>query len=618
MDALTKHMKKDMHETQQIPALEASSHSVTMADLLSKATEKHAANTAMLHKVGDEWKEISYPELAEIANAITKGLIANGITLGDKVSILGNTRPEWSFCDFGALQAGACVAPIYQTNSPEECEYVLNHSEARLVFVENGEQLEKIKAIRDKLTHLETVVIMDPDVDDLGEAITLEQLKQQGATIEDAAVAERIASVKPDDFCTIIYTSGTTGPPKGCMITHENYRHTTHMGESTIAGEPQEILYLFLPLAHSFALLVQFVSIDVGATIAYWSGDPQKIIADVGEVKPHVFPSVPRIFEKIYTLANTVKASKPPEEQAFFDKAVEIGLKVRLLQEAGEPVPAELQQVFDAADGPVYSMVRNLFGGRLKRAVTGAAPIAKEILEFFYACGVPVFEGYGMTETSTLATANNAVFGFKFGTVGKPVPGVACRIAEDGELLVRGGNVFQGYYKDAGATAETIDADGWLHTGDIGQIDDDGFVSITGRKKDIIITAGGKNLTPANFENAMKQNRWVSQAVMFGDRKPYPVALITLDPEELPALGAELGIEADNVAMAEDPKVRELVQAVIDKVNEKFARVEQVKKFRILDHDLTQPTGELTPTLKVKRNVVYEKYGEIFESMYAE
>lgn len=620
MDVLTEQilMGKEQFETQEIPALEASTNSSTMADLLTLAAKQHADNVALKYKKDDVWQELKYSELGEIVKSITKGLIAGGISLGDKVSILANTRPEWTYCDFGALCAGACVAPIYQTNSPEECEYVLNHSEARIVFVENGEQLAKVEKVRGQLAHLERIVVMEADVDDLGDAITLDQLIAEGAGVEDSAFNERVAAVKPTDLCTIIYTSGTTGPPKGCMITHENYRNTTHMGETTIIGDPEEVIYLFLPLAHSFALLVQFVSIDVGGTIAYWERDGQKIVQNLTEVKPHAFPSVPRIFEKIYTLANTVKASKSPEEQEMFDKAIEVGLKVRLMQSEGQEVPAELMQAFEASDGPVYSMVRNLFGGNLKRAVTGAAPIAQEILEFFFACGVPVLEGYGMTETATLATANNTVFGFRFGSVGKPVPGVSCKIAEDGELLIKGGNVFQGYFKDPASTAETIDGDQWLHTGDIGEIDADGFVYITGRKKDIIITAGGKNLTPANFENAMKQNRWVSQAVMFADRKPYPVALVTLDVEELPALAAQVGIEtADNATMAEDPKVRDVIQDVIDGVNVKFAPVEQVKKFRILDHDLTQETGELTPTMKVKRNVVYEKYADVFESMYA-
>ncbi|MBI5310296.1 MAG: long-chain fatty acid--CoA ligase [Actinobacteria bacterium] len=607
----------DLYASPAAPVVDQSTNSTTVADMLTLATAKYAEGIAQRVKEGEEWREISYSELGEIVKAIGKGLMANGVSLGDKVAILANTRAEWTHADFAALCAGACVAPIYQTNSPVECEYVLEHSEAKVLFLENGEQLDKIKQVRGNLTHLELVVIMDPDVDDLGEAITLTELKQQGEAIPDAEFEDRVASVQPGDLCTIIYTSGTTGPPKGCMITHENYLNTTHMAEAAGVLEPGETSFLFLPLAHSFALLVQFTSVDIGGTIIYWERDAAKIVPNLMETKPANFPSVPRIFEKLYVLANTVKASKTPEEQAMFDKAVEVGLKVRLMQNAGEEVPAELMAAFEAAQEPVYSLVQNLFGGNVKRAVTGAAPIAREILEFFYACGVPVYEGYGMTETATLSTANTRNE-FRFGSVGKPVPGVTCRIAEDGELLIKGANIFQGYYKNSNETAETLDPDGWLHTGDIAEIDEDGFVYITGRKKDIIITAGGKNLTPANFENAMKQNRWVSQAVMFADRKPYPVALITLDPDELPALGDQLGIEPDNAAMAEDPKVRELIQGVITEVNSQFAPVEQVKKFRILDHDLTQPTGELTPTLKVKRSVVYDKYADVFESMYAE
>ena len=618
MDVLTElfEMAIEQSESQQIPAMEASTNSSTMADLFTLAAAKHADNVALKHKVGEDWHEVTYAELLPIVREISKALIASGITLGDKVAILCNTRPEWTYCDFGALCAGATVAPVYQTNSPDEVEYVLNHSEAKLVFVEDGEQLDKIKRVRENLKFLEMVVIIDPDTEDLGEAVSLEEFKTQGAAISDDEFEQRVAAVQPDDLCTIVYTSGTTGPPKGCMITHANYRATATMGESTLIGDPQELIYLFLPLAHVFARLVQFVAVDVGATIAYWQKDPQLIIADVIGLQPDSLPSVPRIFEKLYTLANTAADAKSPEEKAMFKKAIEVGAKVRELQAQGQPVPEDMQKIFDAADEPVYQMVRNLFGGKMKRAVTGAAPIAAEILEFFFACGVPVFEGYGMTETSTLATSNNAITGYRIGSVGKPVPGCTVRIAEDGEIMVKGPNIFQGYYKDDQATAETIDRDGWLHTGDLGMIDDDGFVFITGRKKDIIITAGGKNLTPANFENAMKQNRWVSQAVMYGDRRPYPVALLTLDPEELPALAAELGIENDDHIYS-NPKVTDLIQAVVDEVNTKFAQVEQVKKFRILNHDLTIETGELTPSLKVKRNIVHEKYEDIYDAMYS-
>lgn len=606
------------YTSEPIPPSEYSTSSDTIASLLTIAAEKHAGNIAIKHYEAEAWREVTYAELGQIVKAIAKGMIAAGIAHGEKVAILSGTRAEWTYTDFGALCAGAVVAPIYQTNSPEECEYVLNHSEAKLLVLENGEQLAKIAKIRANLQHLEKIVIIDPDTDDLGEAVSLEEFKALGATVAEATYEERLASIKPSDLCTIVYTSGTTGPPKGCVITHENFRNTTTMAAAIVAGNDSdgtETSFMFLPLAHVFARLLQFTVSDFGGTIAFWRGDPQLIVPDIMEIKPEILPSVPRIFEKLYALAQSVSASKTPEEQAFAAKAIEVGFQVRTLQAAGEPVPAELQEIFDAADEPIYSMVRNLFGGRVRRAITGAAPISKDILEFFFACGVPVYEGYGMTETSTLSTANNSISGIRFGSIGRPVPGVTIRIADDGEILVRGANIFQGYYKDPEETAKTVDPEGWLHTGDLGYIDGDGFVFINGRKKDIIITAGGKNLTPANFENAMKEHPWVSQAVMFGDRKPYPVALLTLDPEVVPAIADKLGIAAD-ATIGENEQVRENVQAFLDKVNEKFASVEQVKKFRILPHDLTIESGDLTPSMKVKRNVVYEQYADVFESMY--
>jgi long-chain acyl-CoA synthetase len=325
-------------------------------------------------------------------------------------------------------------------------------------------------------------------------------------------------------------------------------------------------------------------------------------------VKPTYFPSVPRIFEKIYTLATN---AAPDREQ--LDKAVELGVKVRQMEARGEDVPEELRKAFEAADEQLYQNVRNIFGGHVREATSGAAPIAPEILEFFYACGVPVLEGWGMTETATAATVNR-LEDFRFGSVGKPLPGVEIKIGDDGEILARGPNIFTGYYKNEDATNETL-AEGWLHTGDIGRLDDDGFLYITGRKKDIIITAGGKNITPANLENGLKQNRWISQAVVVGDKRPYLVALITLDPEEAPAFAEEHGLEVDELPGSEE--MRAEVQKVLDEVNSQVGPVEQIKRFAILPHDLSQETGELTPTLKVKRNVVHEKFADVVDELYA-
>jgi long-chain acyl-CoA synthetase len=453
---------------------------------------------------------------------------------------------------------------------------------------------------------------MEPGDADLGDELTLDELRERGRGHDAAEWKARYEAVTPEDMCLYIYTSGTTGPPKGCLLTHANYRAITDAVVKDAVLEEGDSSYLFLPLAHAFAILIQFATYDLGATLAYWSRDPKMIIADIAQVSPSFFPSVPRMFEKIYTLATS-----NVEDKEQLRKAVEVGVKVRTMREAGEEVPEQLQQAFDQAEEKLFKNVRGLFGQNIRECVTGAAPIAPEILEFFFACGVPVMEGYGMTETSTSATVNRPDGNnFRFGSVGKAQSGVELKIADDGEVLIKGPNIFQGYYKNEDATKGALE-DGWLHTGDLGRLDDDGFLYITGRKKDIIITAGGKNITPANLENGLKQNRWISQAVVIGDRRPYLAALITLDPEEAPALAEQLGLDnAELPALAEDEKVRAEVQKAVDEVNSHVGPVEQIKRFAILDHDLSQETGELTPTLKVKRNVVHEKYADLVERIY--
>jgi long-chain acyl-CoA synthetase len=578
-----------------------------MAGLAAVAAKQHADAPALRHKVGDEWVDVSHADVGAAVSEVARGLMDLGIGRGDRVSILGNTRPEWTYANLGILAAGAASVSIYQTNSPEECHYVLDHSESRAVFVEDGEQLAKIREIESELPALEYVMVMAPD-GDIGDAIELDQLRERGRERDESELDERTASVTPDDACVFIYTSGTTGPPKGVILTHGNYRAMVDAVEAPAAIDEDELCYLFLPLAHAFALLIQFVVIDLGGTLAYWEKDPQKIVPNLMELKPTYFPSVPRIFEKIYTLARS-----STEDLEALDKAVEVGARVRQMRERGEDVPAELEQAFQQADEKLFVNVRNLFGGRIRQCVTGAAPIAKEILEFFYACGVPIMEGYGMTETATAATSN-LPGAFRFGSVGKAFPGVQVKIADDGEVLLSGPNIFKEYYKNPDATKETL-VDGWLHTGDLGSLDEDGFLYITGRKKDIIITAGGKNITPANIENGLKQNRWISQAVVVGDRRPYLVALITLDPDELPVFAEQHDLEPGEVA--DSDAMREEVQRVVDEVNQRVGRVEQVKKFKILPEDLSQATGELTPTLKVKRNIVNEKFADEVERLYS-
>jgi long-chain acyl-CoA synthetase len=595
----------------------------TIADLVARSGVEHAEHTAVRYKRDGSWHDVSYQQLADIVEEIALGLIELGVEPGERLCILANTRPEWSYVDMAATSAGAVVVPIYQTNSPEECLWVISDSEATAIVCENDEQLAKIAAIRDRLPSLRTVITIDPPANTStngssdGHAqrpITLDEVREGGHRRPVEELEARRAGVRPEDPFTFIYTSGTTGPPKGCVLTHGNYRSMIGMiGE---AGEIQgdEVIYLYLPLAHSYALLIQLAVFDLGGTLAYFGGDTKQIVSELLEVRPTYLPSVPRVFEKIYTLARSAIDAQPPEERERAQAAVELGVKVRDMINRGEQVPEELKGQFDEADEQLFKNVRAIFGGRVRHATSGAAPIAKEILEFFWACGVPVLEGYGMTETSTAATVSTAE-NHRFGTVGRALPGVEIHIADDGEILIKGPNIFAGYHNQASTSFGAV-VDGWLHTGDLGSLDEDGYLSITGRKKDIIITAGGKNLTPANIENDLKQSRWISQAVMHGDQRPYPVVLITLDEEEIPAFAREHGLPEDIPSLAKDPTVHALIQGEIDRANAKYAQVEQVKKFVILDHDLSQATGELTPTLKVKRNVVGERYADLFDALY--
>ncbi len=595
----------------------------TIANLVPAAAAAHGEHVAIRHKRAGEWYDVTYAQLADVVQEVGLGLVDLGIAAGERVCILANTRPEWSYADLGATSAGAVVVPIYQTNSPEECLWVISDSEACAIVCEDAAQLEKIAAIRDRVPNLRTIIVMDPlDAGANGsspaaalEVISLDDVRARGRKRDAAELEARRDAVRPEDPFTFIYTSGTTGPPKGCVLSHGNYRAIVDMVGDVGEIQGDEVTYLYLPLAHSFALLIQLAAFDLGSTLAYFGGDTKQVVPELLEVKPTYLPSVPRVFEKIYTLAHAAIEAKPAEEQEQVNKAIALAVKVRDMIARGEAVPAELQEPFDKADEELFKNVRAIFGGNVRHATSGAAPIAREILEFFYACGVPVLEGYGMTETATAATIST-LENHRFGTVGRALPGVELSIADDGEILIKGPNIFQGYHNNADASFGAV-VDGWLHTGDLGSIDEDGYLSITGRKKDIIITAGGKNLTPANIENDLKQCRWISQAVMHGDARPYPVVLVTLDEEEVPAYAREHGLPEDIPSLSKEPAIRELIQAEIDKANAKYAQVEQVKKFLILDHDLSQATGELTPTLKVKRNIVNERYAELFDELYA-
>lgn len=606
--------EKVIERTMNLPESDpSSSRSNTLADLLPSAAKTHGNSGAFLFRNDDDtWETSTFNQvLAQVEN-LSLGLIDLGVSPGDRVSILANTRPEWTLFDFAAMSAGATVVPIYQTNSAEECQYVLAHCGARVVIVEDEAQLAKIREVRSLLPDLEQVIMMIGESDD---TISMSEVKDRGARGDAALFRQRYEAVTKDDICKIVYTSGTTGPPKGCLISHGNYRAMLDMSDEVHLLGAGETTFLFLPLAHVFALLIQYGVLDVGGRIAYWERDQLRIVPSLSEIKPEHFPSVPRIFEKVHATAIASATSDGGAKAAIFKWAIKIGRKVNEVEAAGKKPGFLLTRKHKMADKMVLSKIRAIFGGNLKIALTGAAPIDPEIIRFFHAAGVPVFEAWGMTETSTGGTVNRPG-AFKVGTVGQPLPGVELKFTDDGEMLVKGPNIFQGYYNNEEATRETL-VDGWLHTGDIASIDDDGYVTITGRKKEIIITSGGKNITPVNIEALVKRHPLVSQCVVVGDRRPYLVALITLDQEALTRFAAEQGTLDEPSAMVNSPIVRNELEKHIEEVNTHFARVEQVKRFQILPVDLSQEGGELTPTLKIKRPVVASKYSDQIEELYS-
>ena len=555
---------------------------------------------------------ISYTGLGRAIHEIAGGLAGLGIQRGDHVAILAGTRPEWTLADLGALSAGATVVPVYQTNSPEECEYILAHAGVRAIFCEDADQVAKVEQVRARCPALEHVIVFDGEAPG---AVTLTDLRASGAATGEAVVADRLAGVGPEDVATIVYTSGTTGPPKGCVVTHASLLATAAMyvRELELQGS-QMVIYLFLPLAHSLARVAQYATLEAGGTLAFWGGDPKRIVDELAEIRPTHFPSVPRIYEKVHATVLNGVAEQGRVKQALFHWALGEGAKARTAARAGTPPGRLAAARHHVADRLVLSKVRGVFGDRLAMALCGAAPIGREVLEFFDACGVLVLEGYGMTETCAAATLNTPG-AVRYGSVGRPLEGTEVAIAEDGEILIAGPHVFAGYHRDPEAT-RAIMSDRWLHSGDLGEVDADGYLHITGRKKDLIITSSGKNISPENIESALRETRWISQAVVAGDRRSYLVALLTLDADEAPKLAEELGIPADLASMSRDERVRAAIQEDVDAVNARFARIEQVKRFDILERDLSQADGELTPTLKVKRPVIHRRYGDRIDRLY--
>jgi long-chain acyl-CoA synthetase len=595
---------RDAVTTEPVPSGEQ-----TMATLAKLAADRYGDATSSRFLRDGEWQQLTYNELWDRVRDLALGFARLGVGVGDRVAILANTRVEFTIADLAASTAGAVVVPVYPSNSPDECEWVVGDSGSKVIVCEDPEQVAKIALVRENVPALEHVVVIDGEVDGVP---TMEQVEATGREDDPGELDTRAGQVVADDACLIIYTSGTTGRPKGVVLTNRGFAAARRTGVEIDLFGPGALVYLYLPLAHVFAQLVQAMAFELGAPIAYWGGDTTRIVAELGEVKPDVLPSVPRIFEKVYAAS---MAMIPEDGRAEVEAAIELGNRVRDARLAGEEVAADDAAEFDRVDSELFPLVRGIFGGNIGLAISGAAPIAPEILRFFYACGVPVMEGWGMTETTALGTFNLPE-AHRFGSIGRAVPGADIRVADDGEIEIAGDFLLREYWNNPEATADTFTSDGYLRTGDVGSIDDDGYVTITGRKKDIIITAGGKNLTPANLEGDLRRSQWISQVVMFGDRKPYPVAIVTLDAEVVVPWAEANGLPSDLASLAGNGQLLTMIQEELDVVNSKYARVEQIKRFKVLDRDFTIDSGELTPSLKLKRNIVYANLAEEFERLY--
>jgi long-chain acyl-CoA synthetase len=548
---------------------------------------------------------------------VGKALVALGMNKGDRVSIICQTRLEWVICDFGIVSGGGVTVGIYPSNLAADCGYIIDHSDSAIVFVENAEQLEKVRSIRDELPKLKRIVLIDGAGDPDDGVLGWEEFLRLGDAVTDDEIRERGESLGPDDLAAIVYTSGTTGLPKGVMLTHKNLLFTCESAKECLVFEDHYCTLFFLPLAHVFARALAYLCMVKCVTVAF-AESFTTIGDDLRAIRPHFIPSVPRVYEKVYDRIISNAQTAGGIKLKLFNWAVGVGAQESRLRQAGKPIPALLKLKHALADRLVLHKIKAALGGRLVWAASGAAPLNKTIAEFFDACGVTILEGIGMTENTSFTNVNRLHHN-KFGTVGQPGPGIEQKLAEDGEILFRGPNVMKGYFKDPEGTAEAIDEDGWLHSGDIGEIDEEGFLKITDRKKDLIITAGGKNVAPQRIERIMRTSHYISQAVAFGDRKKFISALITLDPDAMGEWAAKHGMEAAGIeTLAGNPEVHDLIRREVESRNRELASFETVKKFHILPRDLTIEDGEMTPSLKIKRNVVTERYGDEIEALYEE
>jgi len=536
------------------------------------------------------------------------------------VGILSTSRAEWVQADFAIFSAGCITIPVYPTYPPDLIQYIVNDAGVKTLIVEDPTQLAKVLEVDAAMPGLEQIVIMHgyEGREPSPRIVTWEALRRLGrekAETLKVELASRVDGIKREDIATIVYTSGTTGPPKGVVQTHGNHLSALESADQTTSIAEGEVHLLFLPLAHSFARLESFIGVHGGLCTAF-AENIDKLRENLPETRPHFICSVPRVFEKVYAGAMARAEGGSLVKRKIFHWAVAVGKEVSRLKQANRPVPTGLAVKYRLAEKLVFSRMQAALGGRLRFAVSGGAPLSREIAEFFHAAGILILEGYGLTETCPVLT-NNRMDAFKFGSVGKPLPGVDVKIAADGEILGRGGNIAKGYFKKADATREVFLDDGWFATGDIGRFDEDGFLFITDRKKDLIVTAGGMNIAPQNIENLLKGDPFISQVMVHGDRRPYPVALITLNPEELAKFARAQGIMAsDPSVLAKHPKVLERVQRTVDHKNSELQSYAKIKKFAILPDDFTVENGALTPTLKVKRKVISERHRPVLDALY--
>ncbi|MGD9959678.1 AMP-dependent synthetase/ligase [Nocardioides sp.] len=573
-------------------------------DVVTNGRE-HGADVVFSRNTGDAWVDVTAAQFLSEVQSVAKGLVAAGIESGDRVALISKTRYEWTLLDYAIWFAGAVTVPIYETSSAEQVGWILQDSGAKAVVAEGADHLARVRSVRDGLTELNHVWSLDDN------AISV--LVRLGEDIGDAALEERRATATPLDLATLIYTSGTTGRPKGCMLTHGNFMFELGVGvdELNVLFHDDSSTLLFLPLAHVFARIVQIGCVKSRARMGH-SADIKHLVADLGAFKPTFILAVPRVFEKVFNTAS--QNATADGKGKIFNRAAETAIAWSRAQDTGKAswkVRAQ-HAVFDRL---VYGRLRDALGGRCEYAISGGAPLGDRLGHFYRGIGVTVLEGYGLTETTAALTVNQPT-ALKIGTVGRPLPGTAVRVADDGELLFRGGQVFSGYWNNEAATTESLARDGWFHTGDVGEVDDEGFVRITGRKKEILVTAGGKNVAPAVLEDRLRAHALVSQCIVVGDGQPYIAALVTIDPDAFPAWAEAHGKSGSIADLVDDPDLRAEIESAVEDANKAVSKAESIRKFTILPMDWTEETGELTPSLKLKRNVVMRAFRDDVAALY--